>query len=192
VLTMSRTLLLLLAAGAAILAVVVLIVFSRAGDEETVLLDLVELFPEAEKRTDVTGLEMAFDVAEVAIDTQSHRSIYAHPSSRIIWTVTVPPGAALETWFAVRPDAWELSADGVQFRIGISHDGVYDEFLREHVHPRERASDRRWHTVVVPLHPFQGRTVQIIFNTDKGPRDSWDATADFAVWGAPRIVASPR
>ncbi len=165
---------------------------TRGQGPELNEIDLVEMFPEAEKRTNVPSLELAFNIENVTIDGQRKRCIYATPSSRIIYEVVVPPRGVLDTAFAVRPDAWDKKGNGVQFRIGVASDNRYDELLRQHVDPIGREIDRVWHTVVLDLSAYEGRKVKVIFNTDPGvpgvPGDA-DTENDFSVWGEPRIYS---
>ena len=149
-------------------------------------IDLVEMFPDAEKRTSLVRLHQAFDVLDVTIGGDTKRSIFAHPSSRIIWRIEVPPNATLITAAALRPDAWTKSSDGVIFMVGLS-DGVrYAERFRKSIAPYPFAADRRWVPISVDLSPYAGQQVEVIFNTNPG--EFGNTANDAAVWGAPRIV----
>jgi hypothetical protein len=159
---------------------------SRQGAVEENAIDLIELFPDAEKRTTMPSLEEGFAIQTVVIDEDRKESIFAHPFSRIIWTLTVPPGAVLRTAAALRPDAWTGGGDGALFRIGISDGPTYTEYLKLRLQPIQQAGDRRWFPAEVDLTPYAGREVKVIFNTEPG--ESGNAVGDACVWGAPRIV----
>jgi hypothetical protein len=162
---------------------------TEQGGVEPGAIDLVELFPEAEKRTTMSSLEKGYDISTVTIDADRRLSIFAHPFSRIIWTVTIPPDAVLRTAAALRPDVWFAPGDGALFRIGVSDGKTYTEFWRQPIRPQEVPADRRWFPVEIDLSAFAGQRVEVIFNTEPGP--SGNAVSDACVWGAPRIVSEP-
>lgn len=151
------------------------------------LVDLVDQFPQAEHRSNSTPLEAAFEVGTSTIDGQQKRTILAKPFSRITYRVVVPPDAWLEVNFGMRPDSWEQPGDGAQFRVGISEGKTYEELLRQYVNPKR--GDRRWFTARLDLSAYEGRQVNVIFNTDPGPPGSNNAANDLAVWGEPRVFS---
>lgn len=149
--------------------------------------DLIERFPDAEKRTTMASLEDGFNIVDVTINGELRRSIFAHPHSRIIWTIDVPERAVLHTAVALQPHVFALPGDGAQFRVGVSDDERYEELFKQTVNPGQQPEDRRWIPVSLDLSRWAGERVQLIFNTDPGP--SGNAVHDAAVWGSPRIVA---
>lgn len=154
-----------------------------SGGPSTTLIDLIERFPEAEKRTTMASLHEGFGIEDVRIGSDARRAIFAHPPSRIIWRLTVPDGSVLETACAIRPDAWKLDGDGATFRVGVSDGRSYREFVRQWIDPYHREADRRWFPVTVDLGEWAGREIEIIFNTEP----NFNAVHDAAVWGAPGI-----
>ncbi len=160
--------------------------YNRKGGPAN-LIDLVEQFPAAEHRSNSTPKEAAFEVGRTAIDAQEKRSILARPFARITYKVVVPPDAWLEVNFGLRPDSWEMPGDGAQFRVGISEGKTYEELLRQYVNPKR--GDRRWFTARLDLSAYEGRQVNLIFNTDPGPNGAHDSSNDFAVWGEPRVYS---
>lgn len=159
---------------------------SGQGGLERGAIDLIEIFPDAEKRTTMSSLEDAFAIETVVINGDRRRSLFAHPFSRVIWTVTVPDGAVLRTAAALRPDSWMSESDGAIFRIGVSDGTTYTNLVREVVRPQDEPSDRRWFPIEIDLSAYAGRQVQVIFNTEPG--ESGNAVGDACVWGLPRIV----
>jgi hypothetical protein len=148
---------------------------------------LVATLGEAEKRTNVEGAGQ-WEVGPVTIDGTSRQSILAKPHSRLIYKITVPHDAWLETAYALKPESWDQPGDGAQFRVGVSDGRVYDELLRQYVNPKR--GDRRWFTARLDLSAYEGRQVTVIFNTDPGPPGAAsDANNDLAVWGEPRIYS---
>jgi len=161
-------------------------VFKRRSGSAN-LVDLVDQFPQAEHRSNATPKESAFEVGTTTIDGQQKRSILAKPFARITYSVVVPPDAWLEVNFAMRPDSWDQPGDGAQFRVGISEGKTYEELLRQYVNPKR--GDRRWFTARLDLSAYEGRQVNLIFNTDPGPPGAHDSTNDLAVWGEPRVFS---
>jgi len=164
-------------------------VWIRVGQSPRAAIDLIALFPLAEKRTTVPVAEAGFALENVTIAGVRRLSILAKPNSRIIWTVTVPADAMLETAFGMREDSWDKpGSDGAQFRIGVSDGPSYEQLVAQYVNPSADPSDRRWQTVSLDLSRYAGARVQVIFNTDPGLPPGSNTAFDFAVWGEPRIV----
>ncbi len=177
------------AAVAGVVLVAVAVVWFARRDVAGEAIALLDRLDEAGKRTNVETADQ-FSVSEVTIGGESRRAILALPHSRLIWPVSVPAGGWMEVAFALAPEAWESAeeADGVQFRIGVSDGRIYDELLRQVVDP---ARDRRWFTARLDLTAYEGRTVDVVFNTDPGPPGSTNTLNDRAVWGEPRIYSRP-
>jgi hypothetical protein len=181
----------LIIAGVVLVAVVALWLWMRrASGREFNVIDLVDLFPEAEKRTDVGSLEAAFQLKDVTVSGETKHCICAHPSSRITWRLKIPSNGVLKTSIALQPEVWDKDTDGVQFRVGVSDGRSYEELMRQYVNPKGRASDRRWFTVALDLSQYEGREVSVIFNTDPGPPGDANTAFDWSVWGAPRVYSS--
>jgi hypothetical protein len=185
---MSRTWIAL--AGAAVVLALMLAVWwsARPDDEAPGTIDLVERFPEAEKRTTVDSLRDAFRIVDVTIDGERKRSIFAHAFARIIWRIEVPRGALLTTAMALEPQVWEKGGDGVLFRIGVSDGKTYEELFKQHIDPHGQPGDRRWHPVTIDLSAWAGQQIDLILNTDAGP--AGDVIFDWALWGAPRVTVA--
>jgi hypothetical protein len=167
----------------AVLIVAALIVWRMRRPTISNEIDLVTQFDQAEKRPAAES----FGVLNVSMDGRERRSILARPSSRLIYTITVPRDAWFETSFGMRPESWDKPGDGAQFRIGVSEGRTYEELLRQYVNPKR--GDRQWFTARLDLSAYEGRTVKVILNTDPGPPGDSDATNDEAVWGAPRVFS---
>lgn len=178
----------IIAVLAVLLIVLVVIWYTRREREAPVAVDLLERFPTAEKRS--TGpSDQPVSIVDVTINDDKRRAIFAHPTSRIIWKLTVPNDAGLRTALALRPDAWTKEGDGVLFRIGISDGRTYEELLNQHVNPAHVEDDRTWIPVTIDLSAYAGEDVEIIFNTNSSlPGRGDDSRHDWALWATPRIV----
>jgi hypothetical protein len=155
-------------------------------------IDLVEAFRGAEKRTPLSPAA-AFSMDPQTIKGETKPSIYAHPPSRIIFhDIKVPPDARLETFLAIKEEAWSKGTDGVYFRVGVSQGETYTDLLKRHVDPHKVEGDRAWIPVSIDLSAYAGQTVNVIFNTHESvPGFGANPLYDFAVFGAPRIVTAP-
>jgi hypothetical protein len=151
------------------------------------VIDFVTDLTKAERRSNDREGPPGIVVTSVTIDGQAKRSILARPSSRLIYTVTVPRDGWFETSYALRPDAWSQPTDGAQFRVGVSDGHSYDELLRTVVDPRR--GDKRWFTARLDLSAYEGRTVKVILNTDPGPPGHSNVAHDESVWGEPKIYS---
>ena len=177
----------LLAVALAVIIVLGFWIWRRGSIPQEI--DLIAAFPTAEKRTSLSAVDRAFNIVSITIDGQSQRAIFMHPTSRLIWKVTVPHNGWLRTSLALRPESWKLEGDGVLFRIGVSDGRKYDELLNQHVNPHAVPEDRRWIPVTVDLSPYAGQQVDVIFNTNNSPPRTRpaDQRNDWAVWGSPQI-----
>lgn len=178
--------------GLAVVAVVsVATVASCRGDvRNNNSLDLIDLYPSAEKRSTLEATQ-AFSVTDATIGGTSRRVILAHTPARVTWSLTVPSSARVRVWAALRPDTWGRDGDGVVFRIGVSTDNVYQVLARVHVDPRNRSEDRRWVPIEAALDGYAGRPIKLVFSTDASddPRRG-DSRNDLALWGDPAVVAA--
>jgi hypothetical protein len=176
--------------GALIVAVLVAAWWwRRQPTGDAVAANLVDLFPMAEKRSN-GPIDVVFVLGTQRIRGEAKRSIFMHPTSRLTYQqVEVPERASLRTWMALKEDAWDKSGDGVLFRVGVSYGQTYDELATRHVDPRNNLNDRAWVPLDIDLSPYEGKTIDLIFNTNASPPGRGnDPSWDFAVWGAPEIV----
>lgn len=171
------------------LLVLVLLVdwYLRQRGEGQIAIDLIDRFDTAEKRSTDTQ-EKVFRLVELTVNGETRRGIFAHPTSRMIWKLTVPPNAWLRMWLALDPEAWTKEGDGVLFRIGVSDGRTYEELLAQHVNPFGTEGDRRWLPVGIDLSPYARQEIELILNTNSSlPGKGDDSRNDWAVWGEPHI-----
>jgi hypothetical protein len=174
--------------AASIVMTVVAVRGAGRNGEASTAVDLVSEFDGAVKRS-AGSVHQTFQLLDVIVNEREKRAIFAHPISQITWKARIPANARLQTFLALVPTMWDLSTDGVVFRIGVSDGHGYTSLSSRQVDPRHAADDRRWIPVDLDLSPYAGREVDLIFNTDFSPPGSRpDPTADWALWGAPRIA----
>ena len=176
----NRILALGLVFGAA--AVVATVVSQR----ERVVIDLVDAFPAAEKRTSMASLHQGFAVFDYPTVGVYEPCILALPSSRITWTVDVGPTAMLSVRVGIRNDTWWLDGDGALFRVGVATAGGYEELRRLYLNPSALVEDRRYDLLRFDLARFAGQRLNIVFNVEPGL--SHNAVNDAAMWCGPRVT----
>lgn len=156
-------------------------------------LDLVEAFRAAEKRTPMDPAA-AFSIDPQTIQGVTKPAIFAHPPSRIIYhDVKVPPHARLELFLGLKEEAWPRGTDGVYFRVGVAYGDVYKDLVARKIDPYHVAGDRGWVPIEIDMSEYAGKTIKVIFNTQESlPGLVPHGMYDFAVFGAPRLVAVPQ
>jgi hypothetical protein len=157
-----------------------------------VAFDLVDAFPEAEKKTSLNATS-AFAMDPQTVSGVTRASIYMHPTSRVIYhAVTIPQGARFRAWLALKEEVWDKATDGALFRVGVSSGGEYTEVVNRAVNPYTNPSDRGWLPVEADLSRWAGKQVDVILNTNASPPGmAPNDMYDFAVFGAPAIVVPP-
>lgn len=157
---------------------------------------LFDRFAEAERRPPDPA---AFSRETVVIGGVSRRVIFAHPPTRLTYTLRLPARARLTTAIAIKPEAWSGSGDGAVFRIGIADARRYDALFARQLAPRTAPADRAWIPVTVDLSGYGGwqwslfyrpweTTWRLVFSTDISlPGAPPDPSWDWAVWAEPAI-----
>lgn len=118
-----------------------------------------------------------FTVNAVTIAGESRTSITASQTSRVAWDFMAPSRSRLDGFVAVPESARAANPQGVLFRIGVSHDGLYEELFTYVLTPAASPADQGWVSVSLDLTPYAGRPISLIFNT-AGP----------GIWGSPTLV----
>ena len=121
----------------------------------------------------------------VEILSTPRRVIFAHPPSKIMYTVPVGPGSSLAFAIGILPAAWEKIPQGVKFDIKVVCDGVTENIFSRVLQPKRNIGDRGWHNFMVPLEKYYGTTVHLMFSTS-GSGD--DLSYGWSAWGWGKIV----
>ena len=129
----------------------------------------------------------AIPVHEQTIEVNStpRKVIFAHAPSEITYFVTIGTGSSLAFSIGIMPGAWDKIPQGVKFDIDILSDGIAKSIFSRVLQPKRNIGDRGWHNFLVPLKPFSGKTVSIIFRTS-GSGD--DLSYGWSAWGWGKIV----
>ena len=160
----------------------------RPSGPPMVIEDLVEALPSATVQRPSPDV---FRIVDASLGGQSKRAIQVAGSSRLVYAVTIPDGAALQVSLGLAEEAWTVAGEGVLFRILLSAPRETDQrqLLNRTVAPGRSPADRGWHDVEIDLSSYAGQTVELFFNTNAGPQESEARRGDLALWGEPRIVA---
>jgi hypothetical protein len=148
-------------------------------------LDLIEALPDARLETTVPSLHGGIAIEAVVIFGRIHRAIVALPTSRIAWRVDVPRGAVLRFGAAMRPDMWNRVSDGIQMRVSVVHAAGTTTAAEFTIVPMMVEAHKRLHPGEVPLAPWAGQQVLILFEST--PERWGNAVNDVPVWTEPRI-----
>ena len=153
---------------------------------ERVAVDLLDHLDSARMESP-EPMHTTFSRIEEVINGQSPNALFAHPPSRITWTVDVP---VHQPWFktsiALRPYVWEHRSDGASFDVIVADSARVIRMTR-FLNPGVQINDRAWVEMNLDLAAYAGRRVQVTLETSGGP--SGDTGWDWAMWGNPRIVS---
>ena len=152
--------------------------------------DLIQLLPQAERRSVPEPVEQAIRVVTVTIAGESKPCILEQADGRIRFGLTPQASAWFTASLAVDPAVWDQEGDGVLFRLGIGDaKGGYEELLNQHLNPAANKSERRWIPVAIDLSAWAGREINLTLSTNASvPGRSEDLRNDLAVWCAPTLV----
>jgi lipopolysaccharide transport system ATP-binding protein len=154
------------------------------GVEYETAYDFIRNLPDA-KIDSPKGIQV--QPQNVEIHSTPRRVIFAHPPSKITYTVPIESGVSLAFAIGILPGAWENIPQGVKFDITIHSGGVTENIFSRILQPKRNIGDRGWHNFIVPLDKFSGKTVSFAFNTSGSGEDlsyCWSA------WGWVKIVKS--
>jgi hypothetical protein len=153
---------------------------------ERVAVDLLDRLDSARMESSAP-MHTTFSRIEEVINGQSPPALFAHPPSRVTWTVDVPDQRPwFKTSVALRPYVWEHRSDGVTFDVIVT-DGAHQSRATRFLNPGAQINDRAWLEMNLDLAEYAGRPVQVTLETSPGPHG--DAGWDWAMWGNPRIVS---
>jgi hypothetical protein len=161
-----------------------------SGRVGPVSIDLIQLLPQAERRSAPEPVEQSIRIVTVAIAGEPKPCILERAQGRITFRLTPPPSAWFTASLAVDPSVWASEGDGALFRLGVSGRGMeYVELLNQHLDPAANKSERRWVPVAIDLSAWGGREIDLILSTNASvPGRPADLRNDLALWCAPTLV----
>jgi hypothetical protein len=176
---------------AAVVVVVLVVVgwwlFKRTSGAEPIDLLSSDRWASAKKQP----AEDLFSLTDATVngDTRHVIAVKEGSGSRLTWKVRVPEDGWLDLAVALQPDTWTKEGNGVLFRAGVSDGRAYEDLFTLHLNPFANAGDRKWVPVMVDLSAYAGEDVDVILNTNSGPKGAPDDPRnDLPLWAAPRIV----
>ena len=123
----------------------------------------------------------------IEIQSIPRHIIFAHPQSKITYTIPVESGSSLAFAIGILPEAWDKIAQGVKFDIEVAYDGMTENIFSRVLQPKRNIGDKGWHNFLVPLEKYSGKTVGLIFSTS---RLGEDLSYCWSAWGWGKIVKS--
>jgi hypothetical protein len=124
----------------------------------------------------------------LTINDEARAILFQHPTSQVIYSVTLPKRARLYFGLGMDPAVWSKS-DGVEYNIYLQKpeepDVLYRVFHR-YLDPNNNPDDRDWLDQEVNLSDYDGQTVDIIFEALPGL--AGDTNYDWGGWSNPVLV----
>jgi radical SAM superfamily enzyme YgiQ (UPF0313 family) len=115
------------------------------------------------------------------IEGDERLCLFAHPRSRVTWTLTVPERALFRAAIALDPLCLPWGGRGARFAVQVGDDELFTAYLD----PKEIRADDQWLEIAADLSRYAGRTVGLTLLTDA--HASGDLTGAWAVWANPRV-----
>ncbi len=128
----------------------------------------------------------------LTINNKLRNILYQHPSSRVTYTLSLPPSAILQFGLGMSEEVWSPEkGDGVEYNIYVRNlytpDILYQVFQKT-VDSKNNPDDRQWLDEEIDLSKFGGQSVEIIFEALPGPANNYDF--DWGGWSDPVLLAA--
>jgi len=152
------------------------------GEENETMYDFVRNLQES-KIESAKGILVQPQIVE--INSKPRYIIFAHPTSKITYNVTIENGALLTFAIGILQEVWERIPHGVKFDIDLHSEGKLENIFSRVLQPKRNMGDRGWHNFIIPLEKYSGKTVSLVFRTSGSGEDlsyCWSA------WGWGKIV----
>ena len=152
------------------------------GDEYQTVYDFIRNLSEA-KIESAKGIPVQPQTVEIR-STPRH-VLFAHPPSRITFTIPIASESSLAFAIGILPAVWDKIPQGVKFDIEIASGSTTENIFSRVLQPKQNIGDRGWHNFILPLKKFSGETISLTFSTS-GSRD--DLSYCWSVWGWAKVV----
>jgi len=123
----------------------------------------------------------------IQVNSTPRKIIFAHPPSKITYSVTLETVSSLAFAIGILPEAWEKISQGIKFDIDILAQGEKSNIFSRVLQPKRNIGDRGWHNFIVPLEKYTGKSISITFSTS-GSGD--DLSYGWAAWGWSKLVTN--
>jgi tetratricopeptide (TPR) repeat protein/4-amino-4-deoxy-L-arabinose transferase-like glycosyltransferase len=127
---------------------------------------------------------------ELTIDYETRPILFQHPTSQVVYNLTLPQQPTLKFGLGMDPQVWGADkGDGVEYNIYVRQ--VQEPYrlvrvFQRYLDPKNNPADRRWFDERLDLSRFGGQQVDIIFEALPGPAD--DYAFDWGGWSAPVLI----
>lgn len=152
------------------------------GEDFETVFDFFQNFHEA-KIESAKGIPVKPQTIEVR--SSPRNVIFAHPPSKITYTVPVGPGSSLAFAIGIMPAAWEKIPQGVKFDIEVGFEGSIENIFSRVLQPKRNIGDRGWHNFQISLDKYSGKMVSLNFSTS-GSGDNLSFC--WSAWGWGKII----
>ena len=110
-----------------------------------------------------------------------------NPTTTIAFkNIFIRQGDVLVFGIGIRPDAWAMKGDGVEFEVLIKEHAKDLTLFKKYIDPKSCPSDRKWFDEEIEISDFAGKQVDFLFKTSPGLQG--DPSYDWAGWSGPRII----
>jgi hypothetical protein len=124
------------------------------------------------------------------IDFETRPFLFQHPSSQVVYGLTLPLRSTLLFGYGMDPAVWSPGqGDGMEYNIYVRSPEQSGELYRvfhHYIDPKNNPDDRRWFDERVDLSQFGGQAVEVVFEVLPGPRG--DDSYDWGGWSWPVLV----
>jgi hypothetical protein len=117
------------------------------------------------------SIEDAVKTDDAGSGSNHARALYMRAPARVIWSITIPHHARLQTAVALVRDRTNTSAplgSGVTIRVGIADKRSYEELARVAVTP-SAAGAPAWQPIDIDLGAYRGWQWSLFYRPDETP-----------------------
>lgn len=130
----------------------------------------------------------------LTINNELRELLSQHPSSRVIYSLTLPESSTLIFGFGMAEEVWlPENGDGVEYSIyvkDLDSPFVIYQVFHKFIDPKNTPDDRHWFDEQVNLNRFGGQEVEIIFEVLPGP--AGNLNFDWGGWSLPVLIDDSR
>ncbi len=124
------------------------------------------------------------------IGQKGRLAFYAHPPSRLEWTLRTRAGKhSFHVYVGLDDRTWtKTHSDGIEFRGIVSQAGKEQEFFSRYINPIQNPDHRSWIKIDIPFQS-NGKEMILALENNCGPHENYNF--DWAYWAEPQIEEQP-
>ena len=127
-------------------------------------------------------------IGAVNLRHRTREALLCHPPAGLEFRATVPAGARFVCDCAISPQVWAERPPAIEFTILVEIPaGGWRREIRTRIDPGSRWTDRRWHTVSIPLPETREAAIDATVTLSTRVAGGSDAGHAWALFGEPRF-----